>query len=112
MALTPGILLIIQALANLSIPALSVFGSLYVLNYILGISLPPALTWALVIFAGPIILIVRGLFASLKRKREIRVLGAREVPAIPGKWPGNLDVLFHLLKAFETGYLGLCLYIH
>lgn len=111
MALTPGILLIIQALANLSVPALSVFGSLYVLNYIVRISLPPALKWTLVIFAGPIILIVRGLFTSLNRKREMRDLGAREVPAVPGKWPGNLDVLFHLLKAFETGYLGLSLYV-
>lgn len=107
MTLTPGILFIIQALASLSVPALSVFGSLHVLNYILGISLPSVLKWTLVIFAGPIILIVRGLFTSLKRKREMHDLRAREVPIIPGKWPGNLDVLLYLLKVFETGYIGL-----
>lgn len=52
------------------------------------------------------------LWASLKgalRKRiqdqEARRLGAKPIPRIIGKWPGNIDILLKMLRAFKTSYV-------
>lgn len=45
---------------------------------------------------------LRGVLHRAERKR----LGAREIPCIQGAWPGNIDVLLKMLRAFKTSYIG------
>lgn len=47
----------------------------------------------------------RGAYARAQQEREARSLGARTIPCVVGKWPGNVDVLLKMLKAFKTSYV-------
>jgi len=49
--------------------------------------------------------IVRGLYLKFAQLSEARQLGATHIPCVVGKWPGNLDILFKMLRAFETSYV-------
>ncbi|QRW11477.1 cytochrome P450 family protein [Ceratobasidium sp. AG-Ba] len=46
------------------------------------------------------------LLVSSTSYREARRLGARPIPRIQGKWPGNIDVLIDMLKTMQKGYIG------
>lgn len=48
---------------------------------------------------------VRNIYYDITQLREARQLGAKPVPRIKGKWPGNIDILFRMMKAFKTAYL-------
>ncbi|KAL5522174.1 hypothetical protein ACEPAF_2031 [Sanghuangporus sanghuang] len=48
---------------------------------------------------------VRNAYYDIKQKREAGQLGTKPVPRIRGKWPGNIDVLLRMMKAFKTAYL-------
>lgn len=37
--------------------------------------------------------------------REAIRLGAKPIPRIVGKWPGNIDILLKMLRAFKTSYV-------
>ena len=52
------------------------------------------------------------LWASVKtvlwnhiQDREARRLGAKRIPQVVGKWPGNIDILLKMLRAFKTSYV-------
>ena len=52
------------------------------------------------------------LWASVKhalrnhiQDREARRLGAKRIPQVVGKWPGNIDILLKMLRAFRTSYV-------
>jgi len=36
---------------------------------------------------------------------EAARLGAQPITRVQGRWPGNLDIVLRLLKAFESGYV-------
>ncbi|RDB21763.1 hypothetical protein Hypma_011093 [Hypsizygus marmoreus] len=62
--------------------------------------------------AVPVHLVFVVCWASLKgaiskhlQDREAERLGARPIPRIVGKWPGNIDVLIKMLRAFKTSYV-------
>ncbi|KAG6811218.1 hypothetical protein H0H92_008479 [Tricholoma furcatifolium] len=42
---------------------------------------------------------------DLRQRREAKQLGAKPIPRVVGKWPGNIDVLLKMLKAFKTAYV-------
>ncbi|OCH86929.1 cytochrome P450 [Obba rivulosa] len=44
-------------------------------------------------------------FDSINR-REAQRLGARPIPQVVGKWPGNVDILLRMLKTIPTSYYG------
>ena len=48
---------------------------------------------------------IRNVYYDIHQAREAARLGAKPVPRIKGKWPGNIDVLFRMMKAFKTAYL-------
>lgn len=48
---------------------------------------------------------VRNVHYDIKQAQEARQLGAKPVPRIKGKWPGNIDILMRMMKAFKTAYL-------
>ena len=53
----------------------------------------------------PIWFTVRVQFREWKHHREAKRLGARLVPRIRGRWPGNVDVLLRIMKSRNTHYI-------
>ncbi|KAH9927640.1 cytochrome P450 [Fomitopsis serialis] len=45
-------------------------------------------------------------YADWMHRRDARRMGARPIPRVRGRWPGNLDIYLQLLKAYHTTYLG------
>lgn len=39
------------------------------------------------------------------RERKARSLHAKSIPQVRGKWPGNIDVLLKMMKAFKMAYV-------
>ena len=108
MGLTPGLRYILRGLVKLSLPTLGFFAGTYVLDEVFNYPLPPILKWTLVASAGPLIAFTLSVRSWVKQDREMRALGARKPPVLPGRWPGNVDVLFRLIKELGTGYIGPC----
>lgn len=64
--------------------------------------------WGVLVY---IIFIVTWGYARLQytdwmQQREARRMGARPIPRVRGRWPGNLDIYLRLLKAYDTTYVG------
>lgn len=49
--------------------------------------------------------ISKGAYASSKQRRLAEQLGARPVPCVVGKWPGNIDILLKMMGSFKTSYV-------
>ncbi|GBE85606.1 Cytochrome P450 52E2 [Sparassis crispa] len=47
------------------------------------------------------------LYTDLAQDREAGRLGARQIPRVVGKWPGNIDVLLQLLEASPKSYISM-----
>ena len=48
---------------------------------------------------------LRNVHYDYKLKHDAGRLEAKPIPRIKGKWPGNIDVLLRMMKAFKTAYL-------
>ena len=48
---------------------------------------------------------VKCVYVESRKWREALSLGARPIPQVVGKWPGNIDVLFKMMRAFKTSYI-------
>lgn len=66
----------------------------------LGLLTVPAHVFFIVIWASS-----KGALSKFIQDREARRLGAKPIPRIVGKWPGNIDVLLKMLRAFKTSYV-------
>lgn len=49
--------------------------------------------------------VARVQYTQLVQRREARQLGARPIPCVVGKWPGNIDVMLRMRKAFASDYI-------
>lgn len=49
--------------------------------------------------------ISKGAYSSYRQRQIAEQLGARPVPCVVGKWPGNIDVLLKMMRAFKTSYV-------
>ncbi|KAJ7573004.1 cytochrome P450, partial [Mycena floridula] len=81
-------------------PSLILNTSLFLSNARLGCLTIPChigfiISWAIIV----------RLATSLVQFRERRMLNARPIPCVVGKWPGNIDVLFRILRAMKTSYV-------
>lgn len=47
----------------------------------------------------------KGAYQSRRQRRLAEQLGARTVPCVVGKWPGNIDVLLKMMCTFKTSYV-------
>ncbi|KAF5370503.1 hypothetical protein D9615_010334 [Tricholomella constricta] len=47
----------------------------------------------------------KGAITKYIQDRDAERRGAKAIPRIVGKWPGNIDVLIKMLKAFKTSYV-------
>lgn len=48
---------------------------------------------------------LKGALTRYTQENDAKKLGARPIPRIVGKWPGNIDVLFNMLRGFKTSYV-------
>jgi hypothetical protein len=53
----------------------------------------------------PIFIALRSQYTLWAQDREAARLGAQPITRVCGRWPGNLDIVLRLLKAFESGYV-------
>ncbi|KAJ7243899.1 cytochrome P450 monooxygenase CYP63 [Mycena haematopus] len=49
--------------------------------------------------------VVKGNIVNLRHTRTAQQLGAQPIRQVVGKWPGNIDVLLRMIKAFKTSYV-------
>ncbi|KAF7334449.1 Cytochrome P450 monooxygenase CYP63 [Mycena venus] len=49
--------------------------------------------------------VVKSIFSNLRHARTAKQLGAQPIRQVVGKWPGNIDVLLRMIKAFKTSYV-------
>ena len=56
--------------------------------------------FAVMLWAG-----ARILYSEYVHSREMRKVGARPIPRVVGKWPGNIDILFSMIRSFKRSYL-------
>jgi hypothetical protein len=82
------------------LPSLVLSSLLKILGY------PPART-ALPVHASFVIswAIARGLYSNFVHLSQARRLDAKFIPCVVGKWPGNLDILLNMMRAFNTSYI-------
>ena len=48
---------------------------------------------------------IRVTYSELWHDRQAKSLGAKPIPRVIGKWPGNIDLLFMMMRAFSTSYV-------
>ncbi|KAJ7164007.1 hypothetical protein C8R43DRAFT_1122965 [Mycena crocata] len=70
--------------------------------------LPPAIaiSFARALANAFVLVVGQTMVMPVYHELHAKSMGARLAPQIKGRWPGNIDVLRHLLKIYETGYLG------
>ncbi|KAI9570041.1 cytochrome P450 monooxygenase CYP63 [Boletus coccyginus] len=63
--------------------------------------------WSLPAYPLSILLaaIARVQYTQLVQRREAKQLGARLIPRVVGKWPGNIDVMLKTRNAFASSYI-------
>ena len=44
-------------------------------------------------------------YSELWHDKQARSLGAKPIPRVVGKWPGNIDLLWTMMRAFSTSYV-------
>ncbi|KAG8736136.1 hypothetical protein FRC10_009658 [Ceratobasidium sp. 414] len=60
----------------------------------------------LYVLAVPAFWSVWNVIKNAGREREAKRLGARTVPVVKGKWPGNVDLMLRLVTSLHGGYVG------
>lgn len=92
--------LVLDVLRIFVLPAVVLEELCHAFGFRLGLLKLPAYFLA-IMMAGSL----RNAFYDIKQVQEAKRLGAKPIPRIKGKWPGNIDVLFRMMKAFKTAYL-------
>ncbi|KAK0200571.1 cytochrome P450, partial [Desarmillaria ectypa] len=106
MILTPGI----RFLAPILLPfALLVGFSALLQRWILYVNLSHCYisSWVVtlgVILSALIYWALRVVYMGYRRKKEAESMGARIMPCMQGKWPGNIDILAKIISVWAEGY--------
>ncbi|KAH7886740.1 cytochrome P450 monooxygenase CYP63 [Phlebopus sp. FC_14] len=63
--------------------------------------------WSSLAYPFSIVLatVVRVQYSDMAQAREAKQLGARLIPRVVGRWPGNIDVMLKLRNAFASSYI-------
>lgn len=83
------------------VPSASLWIALRLLDIHLGPILSIPVYLAFLVLWG----VVKGVLGNLAHKRAAQQLGAQPIRQVVGKWPGNIDVLLRMMKAFKTSYV-------
>ncbi|KAF9445140.1 cytochrome P450 monooxygenase CYP63 [Macrolepiota fuliginosa MF-IS2] len=92
--------LVVDLVSALAIPSTLLYASLRYSGIRLGF-------WSVLVY--PLFILcwatTKGAYSSYKQRQLADQLGARTVPCVVGKWPGNVDVLLKMMCAFKTSYV-------
>ena len=69
-------------------------------NIQLGRATIPCYILAIMLWAG-----ARVYYSDFIQSRETKRLGARPIPCVVGRLPGNIDILFSMIRSFKRSYL-------
>jgi len=106
MAITPGVDFLVKGTSILFFPAIVAYAVGLATKRFGGTPIP---AWILVLtglITAPILAAARISLTRLKHRQEAAALGAKMVPCVRGKWPGNADVLKIMQHSFASGYPG------
>ncbi|KAJ7320810.1 cytochrome P450 monooxygenase CYP63 [Mycena albidolilacea] len=79
--------------------------SLWVALKFLGIHLGPILFLPAYFVFLVLWAVVKRTLENLRHARTAQQLGAQPIRRVVGKWPGNIDILLRMVKAFKTSYV-------
>jgi hypothetical protein len=82
------------------LPSAVLFFALHLTGIRLGVVTIPCHVSFVVIWA-----IAKAVYFNAVHAKEAKQLGAKPIPQIIGKWPGNIDVLLKMILAFKTSYV-------
>jgi len=49
--------------------------------------------------------VAKSIYSETQQTWEARSLGTRPIPRVVGRWPGNVDILLKMMRAFKTSYV-------
>ncbi|KAG9217637.1 hypothetical protein CCMSSC00406_0003674 [Pleurotus cornucopiae] len=104
--ITPGIDFLLRGAFSYLAPSVLFAVSLNHIFHLNDIQVPTVVVVLIGALASPTYTAIRICASDWKARREANKLGARLIPRVKGRFPGNLDVLRHLMQDFETGYIG------
>ncbi|KAG2143715.1 cytochrome P450 [Suillus clintonianus] len=103
---SPGVAYLTRGLLSIFVPAASSVIIVVGLASLKGVRVSPWIISAVVLGVAPLRFAAYILADGRSQKRKAKRLGARLVPRVQGKWPGNLDKLVNMLLKSEDEYLG------
>ncbi|KAG1763959.1 cytochrome P450 [Suillus occidentalis] len=103
---SPGIAYLSRGLLSVVVPAASAVIIVVRLASLKGVRVPPWLMSAVVLGAAPLGFAAYVLADEMSQQRRAKRLGARLIPRVKGKWPGNLDKVVAMVIKSENEYLG------
>ncbi|KAG2080443.1 cytochrome P450 [Suillus cothurnatus] len=103
---SPGISYLARSLLSVVVPVASSVVILVRLASLKGVRVSPWLISTVVLGAAPLVFAAHVLVDGRLQQRKANRLGARLVPRVQGKWPGNLDKLVNMVLTSENEYLG------
>ncbi|KAF8522182.1 cytochrome P450 [Hysterangium stoloniferum] len=92
----PGARFCADIFKSFLLPPLLAHMGLRLISVIFAVHFSSAYIAAVWIFTLPIYLRLCDSYTNLIDSREARRLGAKLVPSVPGKWPGNIDLLYNV----------------
>ncbi|GJJ08887.1 hypothetical protein Clacol_003107 [Clathrus columnatus] len=75
-------------------------------NFLLTGNQPSSLTWSFLYCIYPISVFVRGTIRGIRRKREMKELGAREFPSVHSNLPMGISIMYKSVQGFLHSQLG------
>ncbi|TDL23414.1 cytochrome P450 monooxygenase CYP63 [Rickenella mellea] len=88
-------------LLKLFVPPLLVLSQILRISGVrLGYATIPASLLAIILWGT-----LRNIYYDIQQSRNAKRYGAKTIPRIKGKWPGNIDVLLRMMKAFKSAYV-------
>jgi len=103
---SPGVAYLARSLLSVVVPAASSVIILVRLASLKGVRVSPWLISTVVLGAAPLVFAAHVLVDGRLQQRKANRLGARLIPRLQGKWPGNLDKLVNMVMRSENEYLG------
>ncbi|KAG2355525.1 cytochrome P450 [Suillus spraguei] len=103
---SPGVAYLARGLLSVVVPAASSVIILVRLASLRGVQVSPWIISAVVLGAMPLGFAAYVLADERSQRQKANRLGARLVPRMQGKWPGNLDKVVSIVLRSENEYLG------
>ncbi|KAG0701642.1 cytochrome P450 [Suillus ampliporus] len=103
---SPGVSYLTRSLLSVVVPAASTVIIVVRLASLKGFRVSPWLVSAVFLGAAPLGFAAYVLADGKLQQRKANRLGARLIPRVRGKWPGNLDKLVSIVLSSENKYIG------